>query len=101
MEGANARFNKTPEAYQNEVVIMVEEGNNLTFGIRKSTEIDNDWCMFDNWKLFYLGKDTPEAINEIAGKKNAVKAIFNLAGQQMNGLQKGLNIVDGKKVFVK
>ena len=101
MEGANARFNKTPEAYQNEVVIMVEEGNNLTFGIRKSTEIGNDWCMFDNWKLFYLGKDTPEAINEIAGKKNAVKAIFNLAGQQMNGLQKGLNIVDGKKVFVK
>jgi myo-inositol-hexaphosphate 3-phosphohydrolase len=57
--------------------------------------------MFDNWKLFYLGKDTPEAINEIAGEKNAVKAVFNLAGQQMNGLQKGLNIVDGKKVFVK
>ena len=28
-------------------------------------------------------------------------AIFNLAGQQLNGLQKGINIVNGKKVLVK
>ena len=28
-------------------------------------------------------------------------AIFNLAGQQLGGLQKGINIVGGKKVLVK
>ena len=28
-------------------------------------------------------------------------AIFNLQGQRIKGLQKGLNIVDGKKVWVK
>ena len=28
-------------------------------------------------------------------------AIFNLQGQRINGLQKGLNIVDGKKILVK
>jgi len=28
-------------------------------------------------------------------------AIYNLQGQRINGLQKGLNIVDGKKVFVR
>ena len=101
MEGANARFNKTPEAYQNEVAIMIEEGGDLTFGIRKSTGITNDWCMFDNWKLYYLGKDAPEAIDEIVGNKVVVKAIYNLAGQRINTLQRGLNIVDGKKVLVK
>ena len=101
MEGANARFNKTPEAYQNEVAIMVEDGGNLTFGLRKSKEIGNDWCMFDNWKLFYLGPNAPEAIEEIAGNKEAVKAIYNIAGQRIQALQKGLNIVDGKKVYVK
>ena len=29
------------------------------------------------------------------------KAIYNLQGQRINGLQKGLNIVDGKKIFVR
>ena len=28
-------------------------------------------------------------------------AVYNLAGQRMNGMAKGLNIVDGKKVMVK
>lgn len=30
-----------------------------------------------------------------------VGGIYNVAGQQMNNLQKGINIVDGKKIFVK
>ncbi|MCR4835573.1 MAG: hypothetical protein K5899_04200 [Bacteroidaceae bacterium] len=34
-------------------------------------------------------------------KKAPVKAIFNVAGQQVKVLQKGLNIVDGQKVYVK
>ena len=32
---------------------------------------------------------------------NKVGGVYNIAGQQMNGLQKGINIVDGKKVYVK
>ena len=101
MEGANARFNKTPEAYQNEVAIMIEEGGNITFGLRKTTSVSNDWCMFDNWKLYYLGKDAPEGIETIAADDTTAKGIFNLAGQKLNKLQRGLNIVDGKIVFVK
>ena len=34
----------------------------------------------------------------VASKANG---IYNIAGQQMNGLQKGINIVDGHKIFVK
>ena len=34
-------------------------------------------------------------------EKVAQKAVFNLSGQQINSLQKGINIVDGKKVMVK
>jgi hypothetical protein len=39
-------------------------------------------------------------INNIATAKK-VGGIYNIAGQQMNGLQKGINIVDGKKIYVK
>ena len=34
----------------------------------------------------------------VEGKANG---IYNIAGQQMKGLQKGINIVDGQKVYVK
>ena len=46
--------------------------------------------------------DTETAISEV--KKEGVKSkktIFNVAGQRMSKLQKGLNIVNGKKVLVK
>ena len=47
-----------------------------------------------------LGKGTATSITEAKAQKVA-KAIFNVAGQQIKSLQKGLNIVDGKKIFVK
>ena len=44
--------------------------------------------------------DIPTAIS-FANTKKAANVIFNVAGQQMKNLQKGLNIVGGKKVYVK
>lgn len=45
---------------------------------------------------------TTTGIAEIVnGKSSNGKSIFNLQGQRIKGLQKGLNIVDGKKIFVK
>ena len=41
------------------------------------------------------------AIDQIATEAIAVKGIYNLQGQQLNGLQRGINIVNGKKVLVK
>lgn len=41
-------------------------------------------------------------IEEVRCKKSEVRdAIYNLQGQRLNSLQKGLNIVNGKKVFVR
>ena len=45
---------------------------------------------------------TATGINEIVnGKWSNSKSIYNLQGQRINGLQKGLNIVDGKKILVR
>ena len=77
----------------------VKEDGTFTVGIKNETAL-HQWIIFDNFKLTYYGPNTSTAINEVA-KKDTQKVIFNIAGQQMNGLQKGLNIVDGKKVLVK
>ena len=48
-----------------------------------------------------IGFGGATAINGVEVAKAQNGAIFNLAGQQLNGLQKGINIVNGKKVLVK
>ena len=49
----------------------------------------------------YMGSEDPNGIEGIAADKKVSRIIYNLQGQRINGLQKGLNIVDGKKVMVK
>ena len=44
--------------------------------------------------------ELPTAISTFKAEK-ASKAIYNVAGQQIKALQKGLNIVNGEKVYVK
>ena len=44
----------------------------------------------------------PDAINEIsADDRQQFSGIYNLAGQRISKLQKGINIVNGKKIIVK
>ena len=54
--------------------------------------------------LFMFEDDDPTSINEELRIKNEGfegTAIFNLAGQRLEKLQRGINIVNGKKVLVK
>ena len=107
MLGAYYRFNLNPEAYCNKIQIEIPAGSDLRIGFRKNTAVTGDWVIFDDFQLFYLGGDldekpaVPESINELAANKAKSQAIYNLAGQRINALQKGLNIVGGKKVYVK
>ena len=76
----------------------------VAFNIAADNNIS--WLSFKD--VNYLKGMTPiivtqeaTAINEVNAKPAAARTIFNAAGQQMKSLQKGLNIVDGKKVYVK
>ena len=53
-------------------------------------------------KAFYFGFDE-DAINSLSPNPSPVSegSIYNLAGQRMSKMQKGVNIVNGKKVLVK
>jgi len=106
MLGAYNRFNMSPEAYRNSVVIEVAAGADLRIGFRKDTAVSGDWIIFDDFQLFYLGGNIDEkpildAIENVEFTRNNSKAIYNLAGQRVKSLQKGINIIGGKKVFVK
>jgi len=55
-------------------------------------------------KAFYFEGDNATSMNEELRMKNEEfneDAIYNLAGQRLQKMQKGINIVNGKKIFVK
>ena len=53
-------------------------------------------------RAFYFPGDEPTSIESIfAADESGTVSIYNLAGQKLNRLQKGVNIVNGRKVVVK
>ena len=52
-------------------------------------------------KAYFSKEELATSISTVKSVKTAQKGIFNAAGQQMKSLQKGLNIVDGQKIYVK
>jgi len=62
------------------------------------------WFKVDNFRLTYYGGEStlkPSAIEPTIAKTNAPSAIYNLSGQRLQTLQKGINIIGGKKVIVR
>ena len=107
MLGTYYRFALNPEAYCNKVQIEIPAGSDLRIGFRKNTDpkIEGDWVIFDDFQLFYLGGNLDEkiddAIHNVVVNNTKASAIYNISGQRIKALQKGLNIVGGQKVYVK
>ena len=71
-----------------------------------TTAATDQWVIFDNFQLKYYGTGDEDkwtvGINEVAtAAKQQSNAIYNLAGQRVQNAQKGLYIVNGKKVVKK
>ncbi|MBP5771487.1 MAG: hypothetical protein J6W75_09030 [Bacteroidaceae bacterium] len=110
MEAAEAYF--LNEYYPNELNVLVGEDGKMTIAVKKTTHITNDWTIFTNWQLFYLGKtgqNFEEELVVVEGLKatnlNAAQ-LFSIDGRQQSSLRRGINIVrmaDGsvRKVMVK
>lgn len=59
--GCYYAFGAEPERYVNRIVCTVTDGT-LTIGLKNAgTGAENDWCGFDNFRLFYLGSDEEAA----------------------------------------
>ena len=62
----------------------------IYYGIYKGTH---------EWLPISVFENDPTAISDVKAETNADAVIYNLAGQRMNKLAKGINIVNGKKVI--
>ena len=88
----NFAYSKSKECF-----IMINENGNTVPANRAYLPIDLGGG--SSVKAFTLSFDTETGINEIGSESG--NTIFNLAGQRVNKAQKGLYIMNGKKVLVK
>ena len=122
-EGMVGNLSFTPEWQHYEKVVNAVKGmSTLTFNLNNDKTLATNFY-FDNVAMCIAEEavkegDKPAVLKEAAdiaaetvedgvptgintAKVKAAKAIFNVAGQQMKSLQKGLNIVNGEKVYIK
>ncbi|MBO4664931.1 MAG: hypothetical protein J5663_11045 [Bacteroidaceae bacterium] len=98
MEQTSVYFRKG--LYQNSLVCSVGDDGKLTFGVKKSTMIGNDWSIFDNFTLTYLGENIPDAIGSL-GIDAMQGTIYNLQGCRLTDItSSGIYVINGKKVRV-
>ena len=53
----------------------------------------------NNVKAFYFNEDDATGIENVNVNDNANETIYNVAGQRMSKMQKGINIINGKKIL--
>ena len=84
----------------NVVTVKVGEDGLLTIGLKKTTQITDDWTLWANWKLTYFGKDSqltpdndPSGISEAAVAAGSKVEFFSLGGVRINKPSKGVAIM--------
>ncbi len=81
MVGANAYFHleSNPNLYKSEIAGAIGEGDVLRFGVKKSTLLQADWSIFDDFELLYYG-DSREAYKVIVNSMLETNTV-NLDGE--------------------
>lgn len=99
---ASARVAFDANCYQLSHYTYVNESGRLCIGFSVDDYKSADWLMTTDWELYYLGKNSQHATEtgiNVIGEGEAVRfsEVYTADGRRVNGLQKGLNIVRGKK----
>lgn len=108
MASAAAYFKKGH--YDNELLFELSKETDLKLGIRQSTSASYYWTIFDNFRLYSYGCMTQEEVTaidivEMPADSDNSGEVYNLHGQKvgtaLEGLPRGMYIMNNKKVIIK
>lgn len=87
--------------YQQSMEFTLDETADLRIGLRNFTPTVLDWACVDNFSLIYM-KDDGTGIRSVDNDKWSMgkRAIYNMAGQRVNKAQKGVYILNGRKIVI-
>ena len=80
--------------YNKHELLVTVTDNTLKLGIKKAASATYHWVIMDNWKLFYLDASGDVSIEDVVAAGDVVSvSVYNANGVQLNGVQKGVNII--------
>ena len=94
MEAANYLFDtKQMHVDGNSVSFFVGEDGVLTVGLKKEVTINDDWTIFDNFHLYYIGQDIPTGITGTTTSDVVSREYFTVGGARISQPERGITIV--------
>lgn len=93
--------------FDNEMYVNALEFNNardmkVKIGIRCTVNKKDYWTCFDNFRLYYYGTALKTGINTIkAEDSQTTPVVYDLNGRRIDGKNKGVQIINGRKVLVR
>ena len=97
------------EGYETGLEVDVDETGIMTIGIKKDNLISNDWTIFSNFRLTYLGNPTGISNSQsaldaepslTANRPPLTAPIYRIDGTQVSSTsQPGIYVVDGKTIL--
>lgn len=104
--GASVSYNETTQDYI--YVLSKPQGDNLGFYKANNNKVAANRAYIQvpaelsGAKSFTINlEDDPTGIVDLNANLNLNEGIYNLSGQRLSKMQKGINIVNGKKIMVK
>jgi hypothetical protein len=95
--------------YNTDLDVDVDETGVMTIGIKKDNFISNDWTIFTNFRLTYLGNPTGisnshsalDAEPSLTANRSPLTApVFRIDGTRVDAIgQPGIYVANGKKIM--
>ena len=98
-------FNLLQYTEDNESILFLS--NNHLYSVAAGASIKPQRAYFQSSggapvrMVFEIVEDDADAINDVNANLNGNENIYNVAGQRLGKMQKGINIVNGKKIIIK
>lgn len=85
--------------YENTLFFELKETASLKIGLQSTTSKYDNWCCFDNFRLYYLGDGTTTSVSDITTTNDSADTVYyDLSGRPTRNAQKGIYIHKGKRV---
>ncbi len=104
MQSASAYFERG--LYDNRVLGTVGTDGSLKVGVKSTNMATAYWVIFDNFRLYYYGSATADEVTGVEGvamesQQTRKETVYDLQGRRVANPQRGLYIVNGKKIVIK
>jgi hypothetical protein len=86
--------------YKVELYAYIDNSKQVNIKIYQPAYTVFAWCVFNNFTLTRIDLDPSTTVTQLVHHKTP-DAIYNLVGQRMTTLQRGLNIHNGHRIWVK